>query len=71
MAAVHDPFLSAGARLVERAPSGGDEPDCGGRQEKRAMEGCAMIKWCTIYMDHITFKDYEVHDVMGLELYYN
>ncbi|CAA0816832.1 Ubiquitin-like protein 5 [Striga hermonthica] len=28
-------------------------------------------KWYTIYKDHITLKDYEVHDGMGLELYYN
>lgn len=28
-------------------------------------------KWYTIYKDHITLKDYEIHDGMGLELYYN
>ena len=24
-----------------------------------------------IYKDHITLEDYEIHDGMGLELYYN
>ena len=28
-------------------------------------------KWYTVYKDHITLKDYEIHDGMGLELYYN
>jgi ubiquitin-like protein 5 len=28
-------------------------------------------KWYTIYKDHITLRDYEIHDGMGLELYYN
>ena len=28
-------------------------------------------KWYTIYKDHITLEDYEIHDGMGLELYYN
>jgi ubiquitin-like protein 5 len=28
-------------------------------------------KWYTIYKDHITLADYEIHDGMGLELYYN
>ena len=28
-------------------------------------------KWYTIYKDHISLKDYEIHDLMGLELYYN
>jgi len=27
-------------------------------------------KWYTIYKDHITLQDYEIHDGMGLELYY-
>ncbi|CAA0823831.1 Ubiquitin-like protein 5 [Striga hermonthica] len=34
-------------------------------------EKIPIQKWCTIYNDHITLKDYEVHDGMGLELYYN
>lgn len=28
-------------------------------------------KWNIIYKDHITLEDYEIHDGMGLELYYN
>lgn len=27
-------------------------------------------KWYIVYKDHITLKDYEIHDGMGLELYY-
>lgn len=27
-------------------------------------------KWYTIYKDHIQLDDYEIHDGMGLELYY-
>jgi len=27
-------------------------------------------KWYTVYKDHITLEDYEIHDGMGLELYY-
>jgi ubiquitin-like protein 5 len=32
---------------------------------------CRIQKWYTIYKDHITLEDYEIHDGMGLELYYN
>ncbi|GAB4825420.1 hypothetical protein Ancab_008293 [Ancistrocladus abbreviatus] len=34
-------------------------------------EKIRIQKWYTIYKDHITLKDYEIHDGMGLELYYN
>ena len=34
-------------------------------------EKIRIQKWYNIYKDHITLKDYEVHDGMGLELYYN
>ena len=30
-----------------------------------------LKKWYTIFKDHITLQDYEIHDGMGLELYYN
>ena len=30
-----------------------------------------MQKWYSIFKDHITLEDYEIHDGMGLELYYN
>ena len=38
----------------------------GTRAEKLRIQ-----KWYTIYKDHITLEDYEIHDGMGLELYYN
>ena len=27
-------------------------------------------RWYTIYKDHVRLDDYEIHDGMGLELYY-
>eukprot|EP00965_Chrysotila_dentata_P042940 1425846-Pleurochrysis_carterae.AAC.6 len=38
----------------------------GTRPEKLRIQ-----KWYTVYKDHITLEDYEIHDGMGLELYYN
>ena len=38
----------------------------GTRPEKLRIQ-----KWYTIFKDHITLEDYEIHDGMGLELYYN
>lgn len=38
----------------------------GTRPEKLRIQS-----WYTIYKDHITLEDYEIHDGMGLELYYN
>lgn len=37
----------------------------GTRPEKLKIQ-----KWYTVYKDHITLEDYEIHDGMGLELYY-
>ena len=34
-------------------------------------EKIRIQKWYTIFKDHITLEDYEIHDGMGLELYYN
>jgi len=34
-------------------------------------EKLRIQKWYTIYKDHIRLMDYEVHDNMNLELYYN
>ena len=34
-------------------------------------EKIRIQKWYNIYKDHITLKDYEIHDCMGIELYYN
>ena len=38
----------------------------GTRAEKLRIQ-----KWYTVYKDHISLEDYEIHDGMGLELYYN
>lgn len=34
-------------------------------------EKLRIQKWHNIYKDHITLEDYEIHDGMSLELYYN
>jgi ubiquitin-like protein 5 len=34
-------------------------------------EKIKLQKWYTIFKDHITLEDYEVHDGFGFELYYN
>ena len=34
-------------------------------------EKIKIQKWYTIYKDHITLSDYEIHDGMGLEMYYH
>ena len=36
-----------------------------------AVCNCPRTHRYTIYKDHITLEDYEIHDGMGLELYYN
>ncbi|KAJ8330104.1 hypothetical protein BDV3_002677 [Batrachochytrium dendrobatidis] len=33
-------------------------------------EKIVLKKWYTIYKDHITLEDYEIHDGMSLEMYY-
>ena len=33
-------------------------------------EKLRIQKWSIVYKDHITLEDYEIHDGMGLELYY-
>lgn len=33
-------------------------------------EKIRIQKWYTIYKDHVPLADYEIHDGMGLELYY-
>ncbi|OQR94059.1 hypothetical protein ACHHYP_01872 [Achlya hypogyna] len=42
-----------------------EDDTVGTRPEKIRIQ-----KWYTIYKDHITLEDYEIHDGMGLELYY-
>ena len=34
-------------------------------------EKIRLQKWHTVFKDHITLEDYEVHDGANLELYYN
>ena len=34
-------------------------------------ERIRLQKWYTVFKDHITLEDYEIHDGIGLELYYN
>ena len=34
-------------------------------------EKIRIQKWYNVYKDHITLEDYEIHDGMGLEMYYN
>ena len=38
----------------------------GTRPEKLKLQ-----KWHVVYKDHITLSDYEIHDGMGLELFYH
>ncbi|KAJ3152270.1 hypothetical protein HDU89_001490 [Geranomyces variabilis] len=33
-------------------------------------EKIVLKKWYNIYKDHITLEDYEIHDGMNLEMYY-
>ncbi len=33
-------------------------------------EKIRLQKWHTVYKDHITLEDYEIHDGANLELYY-
>ena len=34
-------------------------------------EKIRIQKWYTVYKDHISLADYEIHDGMNLELYYS
>ena len=48
----------------------------GSRHTTEKLHACRpekirIQKWYTIYKDHIMLSDYEIHDGMGLELYYN
>jgi hypothetical protein len=36
-----------------------------------AAPSSARLDRYNVYKDHITLADYEIHDGMGLELYYN
>ena len=41
------------------------------RQVGTRPEKIRIQKWYTVFKDHITLEDYEIHDGMGLEMYYN
>lgn len=41
-------------------------PHAGTKPEKIRLQ-----KWYTVFKDHITLEDYEIHDSMNLEMYYN
>jgi|TARA_B100000683_G_scaffold269547_1_gene306781 ubiquitin-like protein 5 len=62
-------------RLTHRARSEddtvGDLKKLVAAQTGTRAEKIRIQKWYTIYKDHITLEDYEVHDGMNLELYYN
>ena len=30
-----------------------------------------LQKWYNVFKDHISLEDYEIHDGMGIEMYYN
>ncbi|KAK3009976.1 hypothetical protein RJ639_012831 [Escallonia herrerae] len=40
-------------------------------QTRTRVDKIRIQKWYNTYMDYITLKHYEIHDGMGLELYYN
>ncbi|KAH7049004.1 ubiquitin-related domain-containing protein [Linnemannia elongata] len=49
----------------------GDLKKLVGAQTGTNWEKIVLKKWYTIYKDHITLDDYEIHDGMNIELYYN
>ena len=62
------PTAAAEAPLERRAARAAPRParrPAGTRADKIRIQ-----KWYTVYKDHITLEDYEIHDGMGLELYY-
>jgi ubiquitin-like protein 5 len=46
----------------------GDLKNLAAAQLGTRAEKIVIKKWYTIYKDHITLEDYEIHDGMGLEL---
>jgi len=40
-----------------------------GAQKGTKAEKIVLKKWYTIYKDHITLEDYEIHDGMSLEMH--
>ena len=69
--ALHNSWPSIEYRLSSRNSR---QNSCQAARQKRDFTRADKIriqKWYTVYKDHITLEDYEIHDGMGLELYYN
>ncbi|KAL5205190.1 hypothetical protein ABZP36_033399 [Zizania latifolia] len=62
---------SGGAGEVQRGRHHRRPQEVAAAQTGTRPDKIRIQKWYNIYKDHITLKDYEIHDGMGLELYYN
>ena len=73
MRALRDPLLTrAQVRVKCNADDTiGDLKKLIAAQVGTRPEKIRIQKWYTVFKDHITLEDYEIHDGMGLELYYN
>ena len=68
------PFSSQGKKIRVKCNEDdtiGDLKKLVAAQTGTRPEKLRIQKWYNIYKDHITLEDYEIHDGMGLELYYN
>ena len=63
-------FVFGGPKGLKSNPIG-DLKKLVAAQSGTRPEKIRSQKWYTIFKDHITLEDYEIHDGMGLELYYN
>ena len=73
-----NPTLLTLSPLTPPLPCSGNEDDTIGDLKKLVAaqigtrpEKIKIQKWYTVYKDHITLEDYEIHDGMNLEMYYN
>ncbi len=65
------PRLSSAVVVCSEDDTVGDLKKLVAAQTGTRPDKIRIQKWYTIYKDHITLADYEIHDGMGLELYYN
>ena len=66
------PFLfPIGVLVLSEDDTIGDLKKLIAAQTGTRPEKIRLQKWYTVFKDHITLEDYEIHDGMGLELYYN
>lgn len=65
------PSLRSGVCVFSEDDTVGDLKKLVAAQTGTRPDKIRIQKWYTIYKDHITLADYEIHDGMGLELYYN